>query len=83
MRLLYFAWVKQKIGVSDEEINLPDEVNTVEQLVVWLSKLGPGYREALADLSLIRFAVNQEFANLNHPVTDNDEVAVFPPVTGG
>jgi molybdopterin synthase sulfur carrier subunit len=75
--------VKQKIGVSDEEINLPDEVNTVEQLAVWLCKRGPNYREALADLSVIRFAVNQEFANLNHPVTDNDEVAVFPPVTGG
>ena len=83
MKLLYFAWVKQKIGVGDEEISLPDEVNTLEHLVIWLSKLGPGYREALADLSIIRFAVNQEFADLSHPISDNDEVAVFPPVTGG
>lgn len=83
MKLLYFAWVKQKIGIGDEDITLPDEVNTLEQLVFWLSQLGPNYRDALADLSIIRFAVNQEFANLEHPVTDNDEVAIFPPVTGG
>lgn len=83
MRLLYFAWVKQKIGTGDEEISLPDDVNTLEHLVIWLSKLGPGYREALTDLSVIRFAVNQEFADLNQPITNDDEVAVFPPVTGG
>ena len=52
-------------------------------LVDWLKARGPGYGEALDDLSVVRFAVNQEFAALDQPVTEGDEVAFFPPVTGG
>ncbi len=83
MKLLYFAWIKQKIGIAEEDITLPDDVATLGALVTWLKSCGPGYEEALADLAVVRFAVNQDFAGLDYPLTDGDEVAVFPPVTGG
>ncbi len=83
MKLLYFAWLKQKIGTGEEDITLPDDVATLGALVTWLKSRGPGYEEALADLAVVRFAVNQDFAGLDHRLTDSDEVAVFPPVTGG
>ena len=83
MKLLYFAWLKQKIGIGEEDIALPDDVTTIAGLVDWLKTRGPGYGEALADLSAVRFAVNQDFANLDHPLAEEDEVAFFPPVTGG
>jgi len=83
VKLLYFAWLKQKIGTGEEDVPLPDGVATVGALVDWLKARGPGYGEALDDLSVVRFAVNQEFAALDQPVTEGDEVAFFPPVTGG
>ena len=83
MKLLYFAWLKQKIGVGEDYIALPDDVATIAGLVDWLNTRGPGYGAALAALSAVRFAVNQDFANLDHPLTKEDEVAFFPPVTGG
>lgn len=83
MKLLYFAWLKQKIGTGEEDITLPDDVATLGALVTWLKSRGPGYEEALGDLAVVRFAVNQDFAGLDHPLSDGDEVAVFPPVTGG
>ena len=83
MKLLYFAWLKQKTGIGEEDITLPEDVTTLGALVDWLKTRGPGYGEALADLSVVRFAVNQDFAQLDHLLTDADEVALFPPVTGG
>ena len=83
MKLLYFAWLRQKIGIAEEDITLPDDVATLGALVDWLKGRGPGYGEALADLSVVRFAVNQDFAGLEHALVDGDEVAIFPPVTGG
>ncbi len=83
MKLLYFAWLKDKTGVAAEEVALPAEVTTVAELLAWLSARGPGYAEALADLSAIRVAVNQVYAKPGDPVAPDDEVALFPPVTGG
>ena len=83
MKLLYFAWLKQKIGTGEEDIPLPDGIATVGALAEWLKARGAGYGEALEDLSVVRFAVNQEFADLDQPVAEGDEVAIFPPVTGG
>ncbi len=83
MKLLYFAWLKEKTGVAAEEVALPAEVTTVAELLTWLGARGPGYAEALADLSAIRVAVNQVYAKPGDPVAPGDEVALFPPVTGG
>jgi molybdopterin synthase sulfur carrier subunit len=52
-------------------------------LLDWLKTRGPGYAEALRDLSVVRVAVNQDYVGNEHPVRDGDEVALFPPVTGG
>ena len=83
MTLLYFAWVREQIGRDAEEIALPADVRTVAALLDWLRSRGGGYASALDDLSVIRVAVNQEFAAPDHAVADGDEIALFPPVTGG
>ena len=83
MKILYFAWLRQRIGTGEETVDLPDGVVTAEGLVDWLRGRGPGYEEAFRDTSAIKLAINQEFADLTAAVAENDEVAFFPPVTGG
>ena len=83
MRLLYFAWLRAKIGTAEEELALPQEVGDVAGLLAWLKGRGGGYAEALKDLSIVRVAVNQDYVGPEHRVRDADEVAIFPPVTGG
>ena len=83
MKLLYFAWLKTKIGISEEEISPPEDVRTVADLIAWLKGRGPAYAEALANDAVVRVAVNQEYARPDQPVRSGDEVALFPPVTGG
>lgn len=83
MKLIYFAWVRQRIGVGQETVDPPGEVASVADLVEWLRGRGPGYAEAFRDTRAIRCAVNQEYAEPSHPVAAGDEVAFFPPVTGG
>jgi molybdopterin synthase sulfur carrier subunit len=83
MKLLYFAWLRQRIGLPGEEFDLPGDVGTVQQLIDCLRARGANYAEALADPAIVRVAVNQAYAQPGDPVTDTDEVALFPPVTGG
>ena len=83
MTLLYFAWVRQKIGKSEETIALPDGVKTVGELAAWLSKRGAGYAEAFGDVKRLRAALNQEHVGFDAKISADDEIAFFPPVTGG
>jgi molybdopterin synthase sulfur carrier subunit len=83
MKLLYFAWLRQRIGIPGEDIDLPEGVGTVQELVAWLRDRGGNYAEALANPAIVRVAVNQAYAQPGDPVSDTDEVALFPPVTGG
>ncbi|NQW12544.1 MAG: molybdopterin converting factor subunit 1 [Alphaproteobacteria bacterium] len=83
MKLLYFAWVRQRIGAGTEEVTPPTEVTDVATLVDWLRARGPGYAEAFKDTRAIRCAVNHTYVEVDHPVAAGDEVAFFPPVTGG
>ena len=83
MDILYFAWVRQKTGIGEETVALPDGVATVGALVDWLRGRGPGFAAAFADEGVVRAAVNQVHAPLDAAVGDGDEVAFFPPVTGG
>jgi len=73
MTLLYFAWLRNKIGQSGEELALPPGIGTVRELIDYLRGQGPGYADALSDLSVVRVAINQEFADLDQAVTDQDE----------
>ncbi len=83
MKLLYFAWLRARIGYAEEELELPAEVHDVAGLLDWLRTRGGGYDEALRDLRIVRVAVNQDYVGPEHPVREGDEVALFPPVTGG
>jgi molybdopterin synthase sulfur carrier subunit len=83
MRVLYFAWLREKIGVAEEDIDLPSEVTSVAALIDWLKSRGPGYAAAFAEQKLVRCAVDQEFAATDTPIAGAAEIAFFPPVTGG
>ena len=83
MKLLYFAWLKTKTGRAEEDLPLPAGVGTVAELLSWLEGRGPEFADALSDRGAIRVAVNQSYAKPGDPVGPNDEVALFPPVTGG
>ena len=83
MKLLYFAWIRQQTGLGEEEIPLPSGVSDVGELVEWLRGRGPEFSTALQDVSALRVAVNQQFASFETKIADGDEVALFPPMTGG
>ncbi len=83
MKVLYFAWLREKTGIGEEEVQPPATVTDVDALIAWLGGRGSGFAEAFADLSVVRAAVNQEHVGLGHAVQPEDEVAFFPPVTGG
>ena len=83
MRVLYFAWVRQKVGTAEEEVSPPPEVTDVAGLMAWLATRSPGHAAAFENRRQIRAAVNQDFAPPDGPVRPGDEVAFFPPVTGG
>lgn len=83
VRLLYFAWVREKAGMATEEVALPPAVRDIDGLIDWLRARGGGPAEALSNLSRLRVAVNQEHVAFDHPIGPGDEVAFFPPVTGG
>jgi molybdopterin synthase sulfur carrier subunit len=83
VNLLYFAWLRQKIGRSEEQFDLPHDITTVRALASHLARRGDGYAQAFADTARLRAAVNREHVPFDTPVADGDEVAFFPPVTGG
>jgi len=83
MRLLYFAWVRERIGLAEEEAVPPAGVGTVADLIDWLSTRSDAHREALADRWRLRAAVDGDFAGPEASVAGAKEIAIFPPVTGG
>ena len=82
-RLLYFAWVREAVGLAEEELDVPPDVATVGALIDWLATTSPAHGAALADRGRLRAAVDQAFVGLDAPVRGATEVAIFPPVTGG
>jgi molybdopterin converting factor subunit 1 len=83
LTVLYFAWLRERVGTSQETVMLPAGVATVAGLVTWLSERSPGHASAFANRRTVRCAVNQDFAGPDAHVGPGDEVAFFPPVTGG
>ena len=81
MQLVYFAWVRERIGTGAETLDPPS--GTVAALLDWLAARSPGHAAALADRSAIRVAIDEEFVAMDAPTTGAREVAIFPPVTGG
>lgn len=83
MRLLYFAWLRERIGTGSEEVEPPESVTTVAELVAWLATREPRYEAAFSDLKAIRVAIDQEQAEFSDSIAGAREIALFPPVTGG
>jgi molybdopterin converting factor subunit 1 len=83
MKVLYFAWLRQHIGTGEETFDPPDHITTVGRLMEWLKARGSGYEKAFSDPKAVKVAVNQTFGSAETPITNQDEVAFFPPVTGG
>ena len=83
MKLLYFAWIRVKMGASNENVDPPSTVENVQNLIDWMMRRNSVSSETFSDLTTIRVAVNQEYVGLDHPIKPGDEVAFFPPVTGG
>lgn len=81
--ILYFAWLRDRLGRAEEVVVLPEGVGTVGGLLAWLRTQDERHAQALADPRLVRAAVNQDFAASETPIAPGDEVAFFPPVTGG
>lgn len=83
MKILYFAWVRERVGIAEEEVTPPAGVADVAALVEWLATRSDGHRAAFADPARLRAAVDQAFVPLDAPIAGAREVAIFPPVTGG
>jgi molybdopterin synthase sulfur carrier subunit len=82
-KLIYFAWVRERIGRSEEDVALPESVKTVRDLLTWLKARGDGYERALLYPDVIRVAINQEHVEHGEVLAGAREIALFPPMTGG
>lgn len=83
VQLLYFAWVREKIGHGAEELELPTDIKSVNDLLQWQKQRAPQYGEAFADTDTIRVALDQEHVTPDKLIAGAREIAFFPPVTGG
>lgn len=83
MKALYFAWVRERVGIAEEEISPPDGVTTVGDLMVWLRDKGEGYEVAFENTKTIRAALDRTHVRHDAAIGDAREIAFFPPMTGG
>lgn len=82
-KLVYFAWVRERVGKPEEEVALPDELRTVGELIDWLKTRGEEYAYAFENGPLIRAAIDKAHARHDAPIAGAREIAFFPPMTGG
>ncbi len=83
MKVRYFAWVRERVGHAEEEIDVPADVESVADLIGWLSKRDEGYAAAFAEPTVIRAAIDQEHVEHDAALGNGREIAFFPPMTGG
>lgn len=83
MRLVYFASVREAIGVAEEQRELPLHILSVRDVVSWLAEQSPAYALAFTDMDRLRFALDQNMVTEEALIADGTELAIFPPVTGG
>ncbi|CDM57098.1 MULTISPECIES: molybdopterin converting factor subunit 1 [Rhizobium] len=82
-KLVYFAWVRERIGKAEEDIALPASVVTVTDLLNYLKTMGEEYETALQFPDVIRVAIDQEHVDHDEPIGNAREIGIFPPMTGG
>ena len=83
MVIKYFSWIKEHIGKSEEQIILPSNINNINQLINYLNEIDEKYKLLYEKKELIKIAVNKTYSSFDTNISDNDEIAFFPPVTGG
>jgi molybdopterin synthase sulfur carrier subunit len=83
MIIKYFSWIKEHVGKSEEQIELPDHINNVDELINHLNELDKKYSLILEKKKLIKIAINKTYSSFDTNISNNDEIAFFPPVTGG
>lgn len=83
MQIHYLTWLRNRIGLASENIELPAEVATVSHLIAWLESKGRNYEAALKNKSVINVSVNGTLATHDHPVSNADEVSLFSAIAGG
>ena len=83
VKLVYFAWVRERVGIPDETLDIPTDLATVTDLVRWLKARGENYQAAFAREALVRAALDHVHAKPGSPLGDAREIAFFPPMTGG
>jgi molybdopterin synthase sulfur carrier subunit len=83
MKIRYFAWVRERVGQAEEELDPPAGVESVADLIAWLAARDEGYAAAFSEPRVIRAAIDQEHVEHETPLAGAREIAFFPPMTGG
>ena len=83
MIIKYFSWIKEHVGKSEEQIELPDDINNINELINYLNEIDKKYSIIFEKKELIKIAVNKTYTSFDANISNNDEIAFFPPVTGG
>lgn len=83
MKVRYFAWVRERVGLAEEDIDPPSGIATIADLVGWLTKRGEGYAYAFENPRVIRAAIDKSHVRADTPIKGASEIAFFPPMTGG
>ena len=83
MIVKYFSWIKEHIGKSEEQIDLPSHITNVNQLINYLNEIDKKYYIIFEKKELIKIAVNKTYSSFDTKISNSDEIAFFPPVTGG
>ncbi len=84
MKILYFAWIRERIGLPSEDIALDKEIKTVQQFIDWMKTRGENYEYALEQTQVVRIALNQQHcSDFSTSLDGINEIAIFPPMTGG
>ena len=83
MKLKYFAWVRERVGMAEEIIEPPGNVRTVEELIAWLARQGESYAHAFETPRVIRAAIDHAHVKSDTVIAGAHEIAFFPPMTGG
>ena len=83
MVVKYFSWIKEHIGKSEEQIDLPSHITNVNQLINYLNEIDKKYYIIFEKKDLIKIAVNKTYSSFDDKISNSDEIAFFPPVTGG
>jgi molybdopterin synthase sulfur carrier subunit len=83
LNIIYFAWVRERLGIDQEQIALAEGIETIGDVVTILSDRGAGYADIFAEVGKLRFALDQDYGLPSSPIGSARELAIFPPVTGG